>query len=388
MSTGRIVSLVATVLAATCFLAGCGKDDPKDPTVPETPPAGWEKQYRIHHWSYGTSVKQTTDGGYIVTGWTQITGDTGRMVMLLKTDAEGNLLWQIEFPALSLASGVSVLEAADGGYLVLADYHGNSREFWIIKTDSRGQMLWNQFRGYGDRNESAQQARPAADGGYLLFGSTDRGGADWDYWVVKIGPNGESRWHTEKGYDGCNEFASSLEQTADGGYLLVGTTDCSGDRIWLVKLFADLSNHWLRTVNTGVAAYGRASCRTVDNAHVIMGEVGEGDQRLVCLFKYDEAGNELWRTIHPGPGYFWRGQVQQTSDGGFMVATTKQPNATTGGDFCLITFDETGNTLWEKTFGSGICEAGEQTADGGYILCGNNGPYVYLVKTDQDGNTE
>ena len=97
-----------------------------------------------------------------------------------------------------------------------------------------------------------------------------------------------------------------------------------------------------------------------------------------------------------GSGDFWGGEVQQTGDGGFMVAGTRRLDSSSGGDFCLIKFDGTGNTLWTKTFGSGDddCHSGGQTADGGYILCGStatpglDGCRVCLVKTDPDGNIQ
>ncbi len=384
-----ILALAAAVLVPIMLTAGCGKDDPKGPTDPEIP-SGWEKRFPVGAAAAGNSVKQTSDGGYIMTGWTQ--GQATNFlssVLLLKTDASGNKMWHKVFGAPRDASGVSVLQTPDGGYFVLADYHGQSDEFWLIKTDSAGNMAWNQFKGYGDRDESAEEARMTSDGGYVLIGTTYFDGR-YDVWLLKTGPNGENHWNRTKGYSDSSEFGQSVQQAADGGYVLVGyTTRAAGPHIWLVKTYANGDTHWHQTINISEPAMGCAICKTSDGAYVVMGEIGQGDQRNIHLFKYNEAGNELWRGAHAAAGCYFGGDVQQTSDGGFMVATTRRPAMSSGGDFCLIKFDGAGNALWSKTYGAGTCESGGQTADGGYILCGGNAAStaIYLVKTDPDGNT-
>ena len=383
-----IFALAAAVLVSTMLMSGCGKDDPKGPTDPEVP-AGWEKRFLVGSAAAANSVKQTSDGGYIMTGWTK--GPATNYldsVLLLKTDASGNKMWHKVFGAPYDAHGVSVLQTPDGGYFVLADYDGHSREFWLIKTDPAGNMVWNQFKGYGDRDETAAEARMTSDGGYILIGTTYHGG-NHDVWLLKTGPNGENHWNRTKGYGDSGEFGCSVQQTADGGYILVGyTSRAAGPHIWLVKTYANGDTHWHQTIDISEPAMGCAIRKTSDGAYVVMGEVGQGDQRNIHLFKHNEAGNELWRGAHAAAGCYFGGEVQQTSDGGFMVATNRRPDMSSTGDFCLIKFDGAGNALWSKTFGTGTCESGGQTADGGYILCGANAAStaIYLVKTDPDGN--
>jgi hypothetical protein len=385
MSRRWVRMLPAAILASAFILAGCGEDDPSGPS--DAPVlAGWVRSYGITAHAAGLSVKQTGDGGYIVTGYAN--GTNGDCVLLLKTDAAGINGWIKTFESPEWAVGKSVLQTADDGYLVLADYMGRTEEFWLIKTDPDGNMVWNQFKGYGDRNESPSQVQPTADGGYILIGSTDRGGHDHDFWLVKTGSGGETQWYTEKGYDDRDEFGHAIQQTSDGGYLMVGTTTVADGRIWLVKTFADGTTHWYKTVDTSGAAYGRALCKTSDGAYVVMGEVEQGSHQLIYLFKYDETGNELWRRPGDGSAWYWRGAVQQTTDGGFMVASSKSSDSSIAGDFCLIKCDGSGNTLWTKTYCTGICESGGQTADGGYVLCGNGGRNVILIKTDPDGNVD
>jgi hypothetical protein len=390
MGWTRFLARAAALLASALFLAGCGKDDPKDPIVPELP-SGWQTTFAAGSMAGGNSVVQTADGGYAIAGWTRdATADLISSVLLLRTDDSGNLLWKKVFEAPYDARGVSVLQTPDGGYLVLANYLGHSGEFWLIRTDSDGNMLWNQFKGYSDRDEAAEEALMTADGGYAFIGTTHHDNTR-DVWLLRTGSNGESRWNRTLGYSDSEEIGSSLQQTADGGYLLVGyTTRAEGPHVWLVKTFADGSTHWHETIDIGEPATGVSICKTADGAYVIMAEVGQmlSDQRQIQLFRYDDAGHELWRAAHDSPAYYTGGAVHQTGDGGFMVATSRQPSMSNFGDFCLIRFDGAGQTLWSKTYGAGFCQSGIQTADGGYILCGDNATStrIRLVKTDPDGN--
>jgi len=397
MPTCKICSLTAAVLASALFLAGCGNDDSAGPEVPQVP-AGWARSYSINVWAAGMSVKQTSDGGYVIAGWSG-PSEASADVLLLKTNAAGDSLWARTIDAPTWATGVSVLQTSDGGYLVLADYHGNTGEFWLIKTDSNGNMVWNQFKGYSDRDEAASEIQQTSDGGYILIGTTNLGGGDFDIWLVKTGPNGETQWNTEKGFDDRQESGASIQQTADGGYLMVGTTYGGGyghRNIWLVKTYADGATHWYKTFGLGGEAQAHAIRKTTDGAYIIMVDVALSEQRVIALFKCDDAGNSPGAVPNDGSGDFWGGDVQQTKDGGFMVAGTRRLDASSGGDFCLIKFGGTGNTLWTKTFGSGDddCHSGQQTADGGYILCGSTatpgveGCRVLLVKTDPDGNIQ
>lgn len=386
-------SLTAAALASALLLCGCGEDDPVRPRSP----AGWVRSYSIDAFSAGLSVKQTADGGFIVAGWAGPAVDDVA-VLLLKTDAAGDSLWARTIDAPNWAAGVSVLQTADGGYVVLADYSGNSREFWLIKTDASGAMVWNRFKGYGDRDETAAEVRQTADGGYILIGTTDLGGGDFDSWLVKTDPDGQSQWNRTKGYDDRQETGVSVQQTSDLGYIMLGSTYGAGSDhdVWLVKTRADGATHWHHTFSYSFPTRCRAIRRTVDGAYVVLTDVETSERRDIRLFKCDEAGTVLWNRAHDGSGDFWGGEVQQTADGGFMVAGSNRLDLDGARDFCLIRFDEAGETLWTKTYDTGNdddCRSGGQTADGGYILCGSTGTpggggcRVLLVRTDPDGET-
>lgn len=398
MTRCRILSLPAAALASVLCLSGCGGDDPSVPPAP----AGWQETYGGVSLDYAQSVKQTSDGGYIIAGRQIHPLADATAAFLLKLDAAGDTLWSRIIDAPPGVAGKSVMQTADGGYLLLADYgpttFSPNRQFWLIKTDGAGNTVWDVLKGYNDCQEEPSEVQPTSDGGYIVIGTTDRGGHDHDIWLVKTGPGGETHWYAEKGYDDANEYGGSIQQTTDGGYLLAGTTYRGSDgRIWLVKLFANGSTHWFKTLPTTVATTAVAIRRTADGAYVVMGYVRGGNHQLIQLFKYDETGNQLWATPNEGWGYYWGAELQETADGGLIVAGSRQKAEDDTADFCLVRFGATGTTLWERTFdlADDWCNSGRQTADGGYVLCGFTrrpgvawDTDVLLIKTDANGDVD
>lgn len=136
MTRCRIRLLMTAALASALLLGGCGEDDPVRPR----PSAGWVKTYRIDAFSAGLSVKQTADGGFIVAGWAgPATDDAG--VLLLKTDAAGDSLWARTIDAPNWAAGGSVLQTADGGYILCGTTGtpgGGGNLVLLVKTDPNG----------------------------------------------------------------------------------------------------------------------------------------------------------------------------------------------------------------------------------------------------------
>jgi hypothetical protein len=394
MSTRKVHSPTVAAIVAALLLVGCGKDDPDRPHVP----AGWARSYSVNFWSVGNSVRQTSDGGYIVAGWTGPNEST-RDVLLFKASAAGDSLWSKAYDA-PWAVAVSVLQTSDLGYLILAEYDGSSRDFWLVKTDVAGNVLWSQMKGYGDRDEVPSEVEPTSDGGYILVGTIDLGGGDFDLWMVKTGPDGETQWYGTKGYSSRQESGSSVQQTSDGGYLMAGTTYGTGTGyrdIWLVKTHANGSTHWNRFTSAGSNVRCGAIRRCSDGTYLVMADVPISEGQSIQLLKCDEAGNAPFALSAYEAWECRGGDAQQTQDGGFMIAGTTRPSSGSSRDFCLVKFSGPGgHPIWTRTFGPGddVCNSGRQTSDGGYILCGSTSTpgvpecHLLLVKTDANGNID
>lgn len=196
---------------------------------------------------------------------------------------------------------------------------GSSRAF--------GSSSWSLSLG-GSNDESIAAVQQTTDGGYVVAGSTTTADAGADAWVVKLNADGGVTW--QKSYGGSAEDkAKSIQQTADGGYILAGYTMSSGaGNAWLLKLASDGTVTWQKT-------YGGTN--------------------------YDEAKF-----------------IQQTTDNGYIVAGYRYSSATNGSDAWILKLTSDGTVTWQNTYGStktDVANSIQQTSDGGYIVAGHTSSF-------------
>ena len=207
----------------------------------------WDQIYGGNLTEYADCVQQTADGGYIILGTTTSYGNGEYDVWLIKTDSEGNEIWNKTFGGSDSDKGNHVEQTTDGGYLIVGytDSFGNDssgvwstpRDFWLIKTDSEGDEIWSKTFG-GNDGDMGTHFSQTMDGGYIFTGATytfSRGSAD--IWLIKTDPDGNEEWN--KTYGGIdNDYGRCVQQTNDGGYVIIGTTMTFGNGFhdgWLIK---------------------------------------------------------------------------------------------------------------------------------------------------------
>lgn len=232
----------------------------------------WQKCLGGTKQDWANSVRQTPDGGYIVAGFSlsndgDVTGHHGIAGVqadywIVKTDDLGNIQWQKSLGGTGEDQAFSVRLTSDGGYVVAGfsrstdgDVSGNhgGGDFWIVKLNSSGAIQWQKALG-GSMTEQASSIEQTVDGGYIIAGYTLSNNGDVsgnhggrDFWVVKLNGSGTLQW--QKALGGTEEDnAYSVQQTTDGGYFIVGsTTSNNGDvnghhgnaDYWVVKLAPD-----------------------------------------------------------------------------------------------------------------------------------------------------
>jgi hypothetical protein len=181
---------------------------------------------------------------------------------VVKLNPVGTIQWQQVLGGSDREESFSIRQTTDGGYILtgvtdsdttgdVGPNHGGS-DIWVVKLNPAGGIQWQKVLG-GDAFESGRSIYPTTDGGYILTGVTDsdnngdvgpnHGGSD--IWVVKLFPTGDIQWQKVLGGNDV-ESGRSIQQTADGEYILTGFTDSDnngdvgpnhgGSDIWVVKL--------------------------------------------------------------------------------------------------------------------------------------------------------
>jgi len=310
----------------------------------------WFKHYGGSQNEVFSSIQQTSDGGYIVSGYTTSFTYGNSDIAIYRLNSLGNKVWFKHYGGSSVENGTSIQQTSDGGYVVAGDTHsytyGNG-DFAIYKLDSSGNKIW--FKHYGgagdDKGRSIQQT---SDGGYIVAGYTlsyTNGG--YDFAIYKLDSNGNKVWF--KHYGGANSDTSkTIQQTSDGGYIVAGQT---------------------KSYTNGGYDF--------------------------AIYKLNSNGNKVWFKHYGGTSDDWVNSIQQTSDGGYVVSGNTESYTYGLEDFGIYKLNSSGNKIWFKHYGGtneDVANSIQQTSDGGYIVSGNTESYTYgmndiaLYKLNSNGD--
>lgn len=365
----------------------------------------WSKAYGGGSDDSAGPIQQTKDGGYIVAGATSSFGKDGSDFWVLRLDSGGNIEWQKSYGGIGDDRANSIQQTADGGYIVAgaSDSFGEGdTDFWVLKLDLIGNIVWQKTYG-GAGNDDGPLVQQTTDGGYIVGGTTYSFGSGYDdFWLLSLDSEGIIRW--EKTYGG-NTFdrLSSLRQTLDGGYVAAGTTSSfadGGTDFWVLKLKADGNAEWQKTYGGAGNDDGPAVQQTYDGGYVLAGttySVSAGDGNIMVL-KLGPYGNIVWQKTYGGSKDDYATIVRETLDSGYIVAGTTYSFGPGDGDIWLLKLDANGNIQWESTYdnnGNDNASALQQTLDGGYIVAGTSYPIdstgpdkgdIRILKLDGQGN--
>ena len=375
-----------------------------------------------------TVIQKTTDGGYLLGGVSQsnISGDKTEDSQgledywLLKLDSMGNIQLQKTIGGNMEDDLMSVQQTTDGGYILggysQSDISGDKTEnsqgdydYWVVKLDTIGNIQWQNTIG-GNNQEFLNSIQQTTDGGYILGGmsqsdvsgdKTENSQGGWDYWVLKLDSIGNVQWQNTIGGND-DDFFSVIQQTTDGGYILGGTSNSniSGDKTediqggydyWVVKLDATGNIQWQNTIGGNSIDFLQSAQQTKDNGYILGGWSGSiisGDKTEnsqggndYWAVKLDSVGNIQWQNTIGGYYTDELFAIQQTNDNGFIlggasesdISGDKTENSQGDYDCWAVKLDSIGNIQWQNSIGGNSWDeliSIQQTNDGGYILGG------------------
>ena len=358
----------------------------------------WEKTYNISDYDYGSSIQQTSDGGYILTGHISILEQD---IILIKLNSLGDTLWTNSLIETHDQVGRCVKQTSDNGYILCGTREiGGNGNIWVIKTDSIGNMYWNVTFGDTLSYSEGYSVQQTSDGGYIITGGTnvDQFLGNSNIQLIKIDGFGVEQWNQTYGGTG-EDCGYSVQQTTDGGYITTGVIDLWGNNqgeIYLVKTDVNGVELWNNTFGGTSEDIGRSVQQTIDGGYIISGYTwgGINGQSDIYTIKTDSNGIELWSHHLGGIDQDYSRSIQQTTDGGYIICGETSSYGNGDVDVYLIKTDDFGVEQWSQTFGGTDYDYGcsvQQTTDGGYIITGGTRSFgnwgnIYVIKTDGNGN--
>lgn len=379
-------------------------------------PIQWQKCLGGSEEDRAHIIQQTTDGGYIVAGFTlsndgDVVGNHGgRDYWVVKLFSTGTIDWQQPLGGTGEDRAHSIHQTTDGGYIVAGESssndgdvtgnHGN-RDYWVVKLTNTGAIDWQQSLG-GSDVDVANSIHQTADGGYIVAGestsingdvSGNHGGPD--YWVVKLTNTGIIDW--QQSYGGSSaDIAHSIQQTTDGGYIVAGrSTSVDGDVIdntfgcsyWVVKISSVGVLEWQKSYGGSEIDIAYAIQQTTDSGYIVAGSSNSNDGNVsgnhgvedYWVVKLTNTGAIEWQQSLGGSAFDIAYAVQQTTDNGYIVAgLARSSNGDVVGnhgfnDLWVVKLTSESAIVWQDALGGSNGDQGwsiEQTLEGGYIVAG------------------
>ncbi len=346
----------------------------------QPPDTLWTRTYGGNAADYAEEVQQTTDRGYIIVGYTISYGAGSYDVYLIKTNSTGDTLWTRTYGGRGNDKGYSVQKTTDGGYILAGytySYGAGGCDIYLIKTNSTGGSIWTCTYG-GSGNDYAESVKQTSDGGYIVAGYTNSYGAgSYDFYLIKTDSFGDTLWTRTYGGSGM-EYSHSVQQTTDGGYIVAGWTNSYGagqPDVYLIKTNSIGDTLWTRIWGGNMPDYGHSVQQTTDGGYIVAGLTRSfgADRRNYYLIKTDSIGGALWTRTYGGDYQDYGYSAQQTTDGGYIFAGYTDSYGAGYFDVYLVKTNSGGDTLWTCAYGgisNDYAYCVQQTSDEGYIIAG------------------
>jgi hypothetical protein len=396
----------ATVPAVVCvaivaLLFGCAS--PTDPDTPRRritePSKYFLNTLHMSEYDEGFDVAELADGGFIFAGRTWMAHTASIDVLLVRTDAEGIVMWKKTFGGVYEDQAFSVEPTSDGGFIIVGtteSYTNGFTDIWLIKTDAQGSMLWNRSYG-GTSYDYGLDVRECFNGGFIVAGQSQQSLTGGKYaMLLRTDELGNEIWN--KLYGGREgDIAASVDQLADGGFVVAGATASTGNgsnALWVFRTSPSGEIVWERTVGGAHSNVGTRLHALADGSVAVIGySMPPNVQTSNLLFvRLDQSGDVTVNTIlHENA--FGTG-IDEAADGSFVVCGYTNPYSGDGSDIVLSRVSRDGQVQWTRLIGGNRRDRASSvviTRDNGYMLTGSTRSFghgdldLLMLKTNDVG---
>jgi hypothetical protein len=300
------------------------------------------------------SIIQSSDGGYAVAGSTRSFGAGYYDMYVVKLDSGGNVQWAKTIGGSGDDGAYSIIQSSDGGYVVAGftkSFGAGGSDMYVVKLDSGGNVQWAKTIG-GSGDDGAYSIIQSSDGGYAVAGSTRSFGAGYyDMYVVKLDSGGNVQW--AKTIDGNgDDGAYSIIQSSDGGYAVAGFTSrlvAGYYDMYVVKLDSGGNVQWAKTIGGSDWDQAGSIIQSSDGGYAVAGftsNFGAGGDMYVV--KLDSEGNVQWTKTIGGINYDQAYSIIRSSDGGYAVAGFTSSFGAGYYDMYVVKMDANGNVCFSQ----------------------------------------
>jgi hypothetical protein len=296
------------------------------------------------------SIIQSSDGGFVVAGWTSSFGAGGYDMYIVKIDGSGNIAWTKTIGGTGNDYAYSIIQDLDRNYVVVGwgNSFGGNNDMYVVKLDSSGNVVWTKTIG-GSGDDGANSIIQSSDGAYVIAGHTRSFSSSYDFYVVKIDSSGNVLWEKTIGggwYDLYDDQAFSIIQSSDGSYIIVGKTQnfgAGGYDVYVVKIDSSGNVLWTKTIGGGSDDEARSITQSSDGGFAIAGYTQSFGAGLYDIYvvKTGPLGDTCWSRGIINAALSVTSSVSSPSTGAFPqspTVTVVSPASGSGGSVSSVCF--------------------------------------------------
>jgi len=337
----------------------------------------------------GIGIEKALEGdGYIMVGYTKSFNSSGENIYVVKTNLEGQLIWQKTYGGMGDDNGWSIKQTHDNSYIIVGFSNSFGNGDWnifAIKIDQNGNEIWSKNYG-GAKDEYAWDLVVTSDNSYTIIGQTnDTENGETTSMCVRIDSVGNIIWKNQLHGFAMNRAFSIVEEE-NKSFLFTGLISAGKDNLdgFVAEVTSQGNLEWIKTYGGDQNDLGH-SIKVGEDSHFLMFGYSKSygtSNNSPWLVKINSKGEEVWN-------YTYGSHSEERIVGGFITTDNscillgyviKESDQGANWDILLLKVDTMGNLDWLKTYG------GKQNEESGQnLLISETGDIIFTGRTFSEG---